>query len=91
MDYLIGEIWLWLVIAYVIGVLAGWSIWGLRRRGGQGRIAELEKEIAAANAQAREREAEQAELVSIAASAEATITRLNARIAELEKEEGGNG
>lgn len=88
MGYLIGEIWLWLVIAYAIGVVAGWLMWGLRRRRWQSRIAELEQEIASADAQARESEAGQSELASAAAAAEAEITRLNARIAELVKEKG---
>ena len=95
MGYLIGEIWLWLIVAYVIGLAAGWLLWGLRRRGRQSRIAELEEGIASANAQAREREAEHAELASTAASAEAEIARLNVRIAELEEEKekgsAGNG
>ncbi len=83
MGYLIGEIWLWLVIAYVIGVVAGWLMWGLRRSRRQSRIAELE--------QPRESEAEQSELASAAAAAEAEIARLNARIAELAKEKGAGG
>lgn len=89
MEYLIGEIWLWLVIAYVIGLVAGWLIWGLRRKGAPSRIDELEGQIAAAKAQALESEAEQSELATTAAAAEAEITRLNARIAELVKERGG--
>ena len=91
MGYLIGEIWLWLVIAYAIGLVAGWLMWGLRRRGWQSRIVELEQQIASADAQARESEAEQSELASAAAAAEAEITRLNARIAELVKEKSGAG
>ena len=91
MGYLIGEIWLWLVIAYVIGLVAGWLIWGLRRRGWQSRIAELERQIASADVQAQESEAEQSELASAAAAAEAEIARLNARIAELVKEKGEAG
>lgn len=91
MGYLIGEIWLWLVIAYVIGVVAGWLIWGLRHSRWQSRIAELEQQIASANARARESEAEQSELASAAAAAEAEIARLNARIAELAKEKGAGG
>ncbi len=86
MGYLIGEIWLWLVIVYVIGLLAGWLIWGLRRKGPQDRIGELERQISAAKAQAVESEAERSELAAAAGAAEAEITRLNARIAELEKE-----
>ena len=85
MGYLIGEIWLWLVIAYVIGLVAGWLIWGLRRTGAQRRIGELEAQIAEAGTQALESEAERAELAATAAAAEAEVARLNARIAELEK------
>ena len=93
MGYLIGEIWLWLVIAYVIGVVAGWLMWGFRRRSWRSRIAELEQQIASADAQALESEAERSDLASAAAAAEAEITRLNARITELVKEKGsaGNG
>ena len=54
MGYLIGEIWLWLVIAYVIGLVAGWLIWGLRRKGAQNRIGDLEGQGAEAAAQALE-------------------------------------
>lgn len=64
MEYLIGEIWLWLVIAYVFGLAAGWLIWGLRRKGARSRTGEPERQ----------------------ADAEVEIARLNARIAELEKE-----
>ena len=83
MGYLIGEIWLWLVIAYVIGLVAGWLIWGLRRTGVQRRIGVLEEQIAGARTQALESEAERAELAATAAAAEAEVARLNARIAEL--------
>ena len=43
MGYLIGEIWLWLVIAYIIGLIVGWLIWGLRRTVAQRRIGDLEQ------------------------------------------------
>ncbi|MCY4395863.1 MAG: hypothetical protein OXC10_12085 [Rhodospirillaceae bacterium] len=85
MGYLIGEIWLWLVIAYIIGLVAGWLIWGLRRTGARRRIEDLEGQIAGARTQALESEAEKADLAETAAAAEAEIARLNARIAELEK------
>ena len=91
MGYLIGEIWLWLVIVYVIGLLAGWLIWGLRRKGAQDRIGDLERQVSAAKAQALESEAERSELAAAAAAAEAEIARLNARIAELAKERDGDG
>ncbi|MYF09025.1 MAG: hypothetical protein F4092_05080 [Rhodospirillaceae bacterium] len=91
MGYLIGEIWLWLVIAYVIGLVAGWLIWGLRRKGAQNRIGDLERQVAEAAAQALESEAEKSELAAAAAAAEAEITRLNARIAELVKERRSAG
>ena len=88
MGYLIGEIWLWLVIAYIIGLVAGWLIWGLRRSGAQRRIGDLERQLAGAKAQSLESEAERSELAAAVAAAEAEVARLNTRVAELEKEGG---
>lgn len=85
MGYLIGDIWLWLVIAYIIGLVAGWLIWGLGRTGAQRRIGDMERQIADARAQALESEAERTELAATVAATEAEVARLNDRIAELEK------
>ena len=88
MGYLIGEIWLWLVIAYIIGLIVGWLIWGLRRTVAQRRIGDLEQQVAGAKAQALESDADRSDLAATAAAAEAEVARLSARVAELEKESG---
>ncbi len=89
MGYLIGEIWLWLAIAYLIGLAAGWPIWRLRRRKAQSRIDDLERQVSAARAEALESEAERSELAAAAVAAEAEIARLNARISELMEDSDG--
>ncbi|MYG51416.1 MAG: hypothetical protein F4204_03470 [Rhodospirillaceae bacterium] len=89
MGYLIGEIWLWLAIAYTIGLAAGWLIWRLHRRKTQSRIDDLERQVSAAKAEALESEAERSELAAAAVAAEAEIARLNARISELMEDSDG--
>ena len=32
MLYVAGEIFLWMALAFVLGVLVGWFVWGVRRR-----------------------------------------------------------
>jgi len=78
MIYLIGEIWLWLLPAFLLGLLIGWWIWGqctahagsLRLSDDAASIkAQFEKELAACREQQAKLSAENAKLKSGTASA----------------------
>jgi len=82
MGYLIGEISIWLLIAFVIGVIIGWLIWG---RGGaalQGKVTELERQLANAKAQCDACEAEKAELAAAAEAATSAKADLEKQVAD---------
>jgi predicted flap endonuclease-1-like 5' DNA nuclease len=70
MIYLVGEIWLWLLPAFLLGLLVGWWIWGncaadgsMKLSGDTGAIkAQYEKELAACREQQAKLSAENARL-----------------------------
>lgn len=82
MGYLIGEIWLWLLITFVIGLVIGWLIWGRGQAATQSRMTELERQAASAKAQCDACEAEKAELQAAADAATAQVDGLEKQVAE---------
>ncbi len=98
MGYLIGEIWIWLLITFVVGVIIGWLVWG--RSAPRNKLTDLERKLTNALEQCQAFESEKAELaafVEAAESAKADIekqlteaagaaAKLEARIDDLEAE-----
>jgi len=82
MGYLIGEIWLWLLITFVIGLVIGWLIWGRGRSAMQSRMTELERQAASAKAQCDACEAEKAELKAAADASAAEVDGLEKQVAD---------
>ncbi|MCY4311940.1 MAG: hypothetical protein OXC54_11645 [Rhodospirillaceae bacterium] len=98
MGYLIGEIWIWLLITFVVGVIIGWLVWG--RSAPRNTLTDLERKLTNALERCQVCESEKAELAAAVDAAEATKTdsekqlneaagataRLEARIDDLEAE-----
>jgi len=82
MGYLIGEIWLWLLITFVIGLVIGWLIWGRGRAALNSRVADLERQAASAKAQCDACEAEKVELKAAADASAAQVAGLEKQVAD---------
>jgi len=98
MGYLIGEIWIWLLITFMLGVIIGWLIWG--RSALRNKLTDLERQLTKVLEQCRSCESEKAELAAALEAVEAAkagiekqvteaageTARLEARIGDLEAE-----
>lgn len=81
MGYLVGEIWIWLLITFVIGLVIGWLIWGRGRAAAQSRITGLERQLATTKAQCDACEAEKSKLKAAAEAAESAKAGLEKELA----------
>jgi len=70
MGYLIGEIWIWLLITFVVGVIIGWLVWG--RSAPRNTLTDLERKLTNALERCQVCESEKAELAAAVDAAEAT-------------------
>jgi hypothetical protein len=97
--YVAGEILLWMLLAFALGIGAGWLIWGLRSRTEDQRAATERQQVATLSDEAGQLRAQNEELLALHARDAATIAHLQqsaggdtapliARIRELEGELG---
>ncbi|HWC67930.1 MAG TPA: hypothetical protein VG478_07690 [Acidimicrobiales bacterium] len=98
MLYVAGEILLWMLLAFALGIGAGWAIWGLRSRQEEERAAvEQQSQINQIRDEAARLHAQNQDLLAVRARDAATIAQLQqsasgdtaplvARVRELEAE-----
>jgi predicted flap endonuclease-1-like 5' DNA nuclease len=79
MLYLVGEIFVWMALAFVLGVAVGWFIWGYRYKADAARArAESDRQLAALREQGDQARAQVQELIALRGRDAETITRLQA-------------
>jgi predicted flap endonuclease-1-like 5' DNA nuclease len=79
MLYLVGEIFVWMALAFVLGVAVGWFIWGYRYRAEAARArADCDRQLAALREQGDQARAQVQELIALRGRDAETITRLQA-------------
>jgi predicted flap endonuclease-1-like 5' DNA nuclease len=79
MLYVAGEILIWMVLAFLLGLLLGWFLWGYRSRGEAERVErETQQRVAAAQQEAARGQAQVHELLALRARDTETIARLQA-------------
>jgi predicted flap endonuclease-1-like 5' DNA nuclease len=79
MLYVAGEILVWMVLAFLLGLLVGWFVWGYRSRATAQRAErEVQHRVALAQQEADQNKAQVQELLAIRARDTETISRLQA-------------
>jgi predicted flap endonuclease-1-like 5' DNA nuclease len=79
MLYVAGEILIWMVLAFLLGLLLGWFLWGYRSKSDAERAErETQQKVAAAQLEATQAQAQVQELLALRARDTETIARLQA-------------
>jgi predicted flap endonuclease-1-like 5' DNA nuclease len=79
MLYVAGEIFIWMILAFVLGLAVGWFAWGYRSQAEAQRArAEVERQVGSARQEAELAKAQVQELVAVRARDVETINRLQA-------------
>jgi predicted flap endonuclease-1-like 5' DNA nuclease len=79
MLYVAGQILVWMVLAFILGLALGWFVWGYRSRSDEARAqAEVQRQVAAARQEADQSNAQVAELIALRGQDQQTIARLQA-------------
>jgi predicted flap endonuclease-1-like 5' DNA nuclease len=82
MLYVAGEILIWMALAFALGILVGWLVWGYRSKAEAAKAqADIEQAVAAARLEADKSKAQVQELLAARASDADTISRLQVGIA----------
>ena len=76
MIYLLGEIWLWCLLSFLLGLLIGWWIWGGKTEVG----GDLQAELDAANRRAGEAGEAQARAEAALAQCRSDLDACNAKL-----------